>query len=302
MGVRRLHVDLAAARGPAVGADRLPPLLRPARPAVRRPGRGRVPRIDAVPAPGRPPRRTRPARALRRAGGAGQADRGAFDESRRWSTRCSARPACSTCCRPTPSWCSCRASATRGDGAAEAAEPAVAAWAAGRRGRRRHRLPDHRRAQLGIPHGVAGGVLVLPLPDGQFVAVVPRRAGCSTVDWGGDPHNKAIAEQEGDAVRLCPRKSFDRWRETVQRPVRGRGRRPSWPRPPRCAPPARGALRPVRSVTCAPAETLQRSLLSDPPEPDHLQSPSATCPRRGGPRSAATGTTSSASPTARRCW
>jgi two-component system, chemotaxis family, sensor kinase Cph1 len=37
-----------------------------------------------------------------------------------------------------------------------------------------------------------------------------------TVDWGGDPHNKAIAEREGGEIRLSPRKSFDLWRETVR--------------------------------------------------------------------------------------
>jgi chemotaxis family two-component system sensor kinase Cph1 len=36
------------------------------------------------------------------------------------------------------------------------------------------------------------------------------------VDWGGDPHNKAIAVSEGDQIRLSPRKSFDRWREIVR--------------------------------------------------------------------------------------
>ena len=36
-----------------------------------------------------------------------------------------------------------------------------------------------------------------------------------SVDWGGDPHNKAIAVSEGDEVRLSPRKSFERWREIV---------------------------------------------------------------------------------------
>ena len=36
------------------------------------------------------------------------------------------------------------------------------------------------------------------------------------MDWGGDPHNKAIAVSEGDEIRLSPRKSFDRWREVVR--------------------------------------------------------------------------------------
>ena len=61
----------------------------------------------------------------------------------------------------------------------------------------------------------AAGALVLNLPDGQYVAWF-RSELLRSVDWGGDPHNKAIAVSEGDDVRLSPRKSFDRWRETVR--------------------------------------------------------------------------------------
>ena len=61
---------------------------------------------------------------------------------------------------------------------------------------------------------VAAGALVLVLPDGQY-AVWLRREVLRSVDWGGDPYNKAIAVSEGDEVRLSPRKSFDRWREIV---------------------------------------------------------------------------------------
>jgi len=42
------------------------------------------------------------------------------------------------------------------------------------------------------------------------------------VDWGGDPHNKAIALREGDTVRLSPRRSFEKWTEVV------RGRSEPW--------------------------------------------------------------------------
>ena len=72
-------------------------------------------------------------------------------------------------------------------------------------------LPD-----LDLDPGVAAGTLVLDLPDGQYVAWF-RREVLRSVDWGGDPHNKAIAVAEGDEVRLSPRKSFERWRETVRR-------------------------------------------------------------------------------------
>lgn len=63
---------------------------------------------------------------------------------------------------------------------------------------------------------VAAGALALNLPDGQCV-VWFRREVIRSVDWGGDPYNKAIAVREGDEVRLSPRKSFDRWRELVHR-------------------------------------------------------------------------------------
>ncbi|MDF2822799.1 MAG: hypothetical protein K0R68_207 [Mycobacterium sp.] len=61
---------------------------------------------------------------------------------------------------------------------------------------------------------VIAGALALNLPDGQY-AIWFRREAVRSVDWGGDPHNKAIAVQEGDEVRLSPRKSFERWRESV---------------------------------------------------------------------------------------
>ena len=61
---------------------------------------------------------------------------------------------------------------------------------------------------------VVAGALAINLPDGQCV-VWFRREVLRSVDWGGDPHNKAIRVNEGDHVRLSPRKSFDRWREMV---------------------------------------------------------------------------------------
>lgn len=74
-----------------------------------------------------------------------------------------------------------------------------------------------------VPIDLAAGVLVLTLPDGQFVAWF-RAEALREIDWGGDPHNKAIAVREGDGVRLSPRKSFDRFREVV------RGRSTPWTR------------------------------------------------------------------------
>jgi two-component system, chemotaxis family, sensor kinase Cph1 len=146
---------------------------------------------------------------------------------------------------------------------------ALADWAAHQRGDvvSTDRLPlvaPH----LAVPFELACGVLALTLPDGQYV-MWTRGEQVHSVDWGGDPHNKAIAEREGDSIRLSPRRSFDRWREVV------RSRSEPWT-------PAElteaGELRTnllealyARSRRIArTALTLQRSLLSEPPDPDHL--------------------------------
>ncbi len=68
---------------------------------------------------------------------------------------------------------------------------------------------------LALDPQVAAGAFALNLPDNQY-AIWFRREVERSVDWGGDPDNKAIAVSEGDEVRLSPRKSFDRWRETVR--------------------------------------------------------------------------------------
>ncbi|WP_448613721.1 SpoIIE family protein phosphatase [Modestobacter sp. URMC 112] len=123
--------------------------------------------------------------------------------------------------------------------------------------------------QLGVPADQASGALALVLPEGQYV-IWARAERVHSVDWGGDPHNKAIAEREGDSVRLSPRKSFDRWRETV------RNRSEPWT-PAQCT--EAGDLRTnlleslyARSRRVAQAAlTLQRSMLSEPPAPEHLQ-------------------------------
>src|SRR5690554_1733749 len=59
------------------------------------------------------------------------------------------------------------------------------------------------------------GALALNLAEGDTIVWL-RREVARSVDWGGDPHNKAIARREGDSVRLSPRKSFERWRQTVR--------------------------------------------------------------------------------------
>ncbi|WP_265522849.1 SpoIIE family protein phosphatase [Oerskovia flava] len=70
--------------------------------------------------------------------------------------------------------------------------------------------PDVARAAPGV-----AGVLAVALPDGQ-VLVWLRDEVVRSVDWGGDPHNKALALGEDASVRLSPRLSFDRWREVVR--------------------------------------------------------------------------------------
>ncbi|WP_040337928.1 SpoIIE family protein phosphatase [Candidatus Blastococcus massiliensis] len=118
---------------------------------------------------------------------------------------------------------------------------------------------------LATPVEPASGVLVLPLPERQYVLWF-RAEAVRHIDWGGDPHNKAIAEQEGDEIRLSPRKSFDRWRETV------RDRSDPWTS---AQVAEAGELRThllealyarSRSVVRA-AETLQRNLLTEPVPP-----------------------------------
>ncbi len=66
-----------------------------------------------------------------------------------------------------------------------------------------------------VPGSPYAGALVVNLADGDAIAWL-RREVATAVDWGGDPHNKAIARLEGDSVRLSPRKSFERWREVVR--------------------------------------------------------------------------------------
>nr|WP_269205037.1 SpoIIE family protein phosphatase [Motilibacter aurantiacus] len=70
---------------------------------------------------------------------------------------------------------------------------------------------------------LAAGALRVGLgPDGWLLFLRPQQE--RVVDWGGDPHNKALAAAEGPDVRLSPRKSFEKWREVV------RGRSLPWER------------------------------------------------------------------------
>lgn len=77
-------------------------------------------------------------------------------------------------------------------------------------------LPD-----LAAHRELACGALVMRLSDGQYVVWL-RPELVHVVAWGGDPYNTEIAVREGDDVRISPRKSFERWQETV------RGRSEQW--------------------------------------------------------------------------
>jgi chemotaxis family two-component system sensor kinase Cph1 len=69
--------------------------------------------------------------------------------------------------------------------------------------------------------GVAAGALRIGNgPDRWMMWLRPEIE--RTVDWGGDPTNKAIALAENPDVRLSPRKSFAKWRQVV------RGRSTPW--------------------------------------------------------------------------
>lgn len=66
----------------------------------------------------------------------------------------------------------------------------------------------------------AGALAIGTLPDRWIVWFRPELE--QTVDWGGDPRNKEVAAAEDPALRLSPRKSFEKWREVV------RGRSRAW--------------------------------------------------------------------------
>src|SRR6476469_631019 len=63
----------------------------------------------------------------------------------------------------------------------------------------------------GLP---AGAFAIGTLPDRWILWLRPELE--QTVDWGGDPRNKLLSDSEDPAVRLSPRKSFDKWREVVR--------------------------------------------------------------------------------------
>ena len=62
----------------------------------------------------------------------------------------------------------------------------------------------------------AGALACQLSPGWEDLIVWFREEQVREVDWGGDPQNAKLYANEGDRVRLSPRKSFDRWRETVR--------------------------------------------------------------------------------------
>ncbi|HEY9814291.1 MAG TPA: ATP-binding protein [Candidatus Obscuribacterales bacterium] len=62
---------------------------------------------------------------------------------------------------------------------------------------------------------VASGLLAVPLSKRSYVLWF-RPEVIQTVNWGGDPNHAYEVTDEGGEVRLCPRKSFELWKETVR--------------------------------------------------------------------------------------
>lgn len=62
---------------------------------------------------------------------------------------------------------------------------------------------------------VASGLLAIPISKRSYVLWF-RPEVIQTVNWGGDPNNAFELKHSDGVVRLCPRKSFELWKETVR--------------------------------------------------------------------------------------
>jgi two-component system, chemotaxis family, sensor kinase Cph1 len=62
---------------------------------------------------------------------------------------------------------------------------------------------------------LACGLLAIPISKRSYVLWF-RPEVIQTVNWGGDPNNAYRIHKTGDKTKLCPRKSFNLWKETVQ--------------------------------------------------------------------------------------
>ena len=61
----------------------------------------------------------------------------------------------------------------------------------------------------------ASGLLAIPISRRSYVLWF-RPEVIQTVNWGGDPNNAYQVEESKGQYRLCPRKSFQLWKETVR--------------------------------------------------------------------------------------
>jgi chemotaxis family two-component system sensor kinase Cph1 len=62
---------------------------------------------------------------------------------------------------------------------------------------------------------IASGLLAIPISKRSYILWF-RPEVLQTVNWGGDPNNAYELQQNGTDMRLCPRKSFELWKETVR--------------------------------------------------------------------------------------
>jgi two-component system, chemotaxis family, sensor kinase Cph1 len=62
---------------------------------------------------------------------------------------------------------------------------------------------------------VASGLLAIPISKRSYVLWF-RPEVIQTVNWGGDPTHAYELDESGTEPRLCPRKSFELWKETVR--------------------------------------------------------------------------------------
>jgi chemotaxis family two-component system sensor kinase Cph1 len=62
---------------------------------------------------------------------------------------------------------------------------------------------------------VASGLLAIPISKRSYVLWF-RPEVIQTVNWGGDPNHAYELKQFSSEMRLCPRKSFELWKETVR--------------------------------------------------------------------------------------
>lgn len=62
---------------------------------------------------------------------------------------------------------------------------------------------------------IASGLLAIPIAKRNYVLWF-RPEVIQTVNWGGNPNQAFEINQESGNLRLCPRKSFELWKETVR--------------------------------------------------------------------------------------